>query len=143
MARYSSTAVYANNSVIDINLVGEGYPGFKQTDGGALECHTDDTTCCRGIDNPPNGTGRGKWYYPDGTVVPPPIVGTEFYRTRQHMVIRLNRVGVIGPTGVYRCEIPGAGGNTITRYITLSNNRGIEMLHYLLHLSKNTFDNRC
>ena len=37
----------------------------------ALECHTDDTTCCRGIDNPPNGTGRGEWYYPDGTVVPP------------------------------------------------------------------------
>ena len=113
--------MYANNSVIDINLVGEGFEGAQITDGGALECHTDDTTCCRGIDNP-NGQGRGEWYYPDGTVVPPPGGrggATGFYRTRDHMVIRLNRAVVVGPAGVYRCEIPGAEGVTITRYITL------------------------
>ena len=57
LARYNVT-VYANNSVIDINLVGEGFEGAQITDGGALECHTDDTTCCRGRDNPPNGTGK-------------------------------------------------------------------------------------
>ena len=123
LARYSSTAVYANNSVIDINLVGEGYPGLSQiTDGGALECHTDDTTCCRGIDNP-DGPGRGEWYYPNGTVVPRPGGGTGFYRTRGHMVIRLNRVegsDTSSLTGVYRCVIPGAGGVTITRFVTLS-----------------------
>ena len=111
--------MYANNSVIDIALFGEGFEGVQITDGGALECHTDDTTCCSGIDNP-NGTGRGEWYYPDGTVVPPPGSGTGFYRTRDHMVIRLNRVAVTGPTGVYRCEVPGAGGVIITRYITLT-----------------------
>ena len=118
LARYSDTAVYANNSVIDINLVGEGFEGVQITDGGALECHTNDTTCCRGIDNP-NGPGKGKWYYPDGTVVPPPDNGTRFYRTRDHMVIRLNRREIKRPTGKYRCEIPGAGGVEITRYITL------------------------
>ena len=64
--------MYANSSVIDINLVGEGFEGARITDGGALECHTDDNTCCRRIDNPSNGTGGGEWYYPDGTVVPPP-----------------------------------------------------------------------
>ena len=117
--------MYANNSIIGINLVGEGYPGLPHiTDGGALECHTDDTTCCRGIDNP-DGPGRGEWYYPDGTVVPPPGGGTEFYRTRQHKVIRLNRIHDLSPTGVYRCEIPGAGGVTIIRYITLSDTGGI------------------
>ena len=119
LARYSDTAVYPNNSVIDINLVGEGFEGAQITDGGALECHTDDTTCCRGIDNHPNGTGRGEWYYPDGTVVSPPGGNTGFYRTRGHMVIKLNRAGVAGPTGVYRCEIPGTGEVMITRYITL------------------------
>ena len=77
------------------------------TDGGALECHTDDTTCCRGRDNPPNGPGRGEWYYPDGTVVPPPGGGTRpgFYRTRDHMIIRLNRIEgtkTLMQTGVYR-----------------------------------------
>ena len=112
--------MYANNSVIDIYLVGEGFEGAQITDGGALECHTDDTTCCRGIDNPPNGTGRGEWYYPDGTVVPHPGGDTGFYRTRDHMVIRLNGVVVSKPRGVYRCEVPGAGGVTIIRYITLT-----------------------
>ena len=121
--------MYANNSVIDINLVGEGYPGITQTNGGALECYTDNTTCCRGIDNPDGqpGQGRGEWYYPDGTVVPSPNDRDEtkhqFYRTRDDMVIRLNRddrvPSAILRHGVYRCEIPGAGGGTITRYITL------------------------
>ena len=120
LARYSDTAVYANNSVIGIELVGEGFEGAQITDGGALECHTDDTTCCRGIDNP-NGPGRGEWYSPDGTVVPRPGGGTGFYRTRDHMVIRLNRANhVVGPHGVYRCELPGAGGAIITRYINIT-----------------------
>ena len=120
LARYSNTTVYANNSVIHINLVGEGFEGAQITDGGALECHTDDTTCCRGIDNPPNGTGRGEWYYPNGTVVSPPSGGARLYRTRGHMVIRLNRVVVTAPTGVYRCEVPGDGGIIITRYMMLT-----------------------
>ena len=118
--------MYANNSFIDIALVGEGFEGAQITNGGALECHTDDTTCCRGIDSPPNGIGRGEWYYPDGTVVPPPGGDTRFYRTRDHMVIRLNRkpsVYVDQQTGVYRCEIPGAGGVYISRYIAITNTR--------------------
>ena len=136
LARYNVT-VYANNSVIDINLVGEGFEGAQITDGGALECHTDDTTCCRGKDNP-NGTGRGEWYYPDGTIVPPPGGGTRFYRTRDHMVIRLNRVSdpaTASLTGVYRCEIPGAGGSTIVRYMELSQSGG--KLKYLFIITLN------
>ncbi len=94
LARYSDTAVYANNSTLDINLVGEGFEGLDQiTDGGALECHTDDTSSCRRKDDPLNITGRGEWYYPDGTVVPSPNSNSLIYRTRDHMVIRLNRVG--------------------------------------------------
>ena len=115
--------MYANNSVIDINLVGEGYPGFTQTDGGALECHTDDTTCCRRKDSQDNTTASGEWYYPNGDLVLPRNDNdsnhTGFYRTRQHMVIRLNRGGVVGPTGMFKCVIPSAGGGNITQYITL------------------------
>ena len=134
MARYNSTAVYANNSVIDINLVGEDFEGIQITDGGALECHTDDTTCCRGIDNPPNGIGRGEWYYPDGTAVPSPDdagnATASFYRTRDHMFIRLNRrPGTVQPTGVYQCQIPGAGNVNIVRYIMLTNSGGISKSH--------------
>ena len=98
--------IFANNSVINLQLVGEGYPGVPQTDSGALECHTDDTTCCRGMDNP-NGTGRGEWYYPNGTMVPPPTGVDRFYRTRDHMVIRLNRGGGLSPTGNTLFFLPG------------------------------------
>ena len=123
--------MYVNNDVIDINLVGEGFEELEPmvTNGGALECYTDDTTCCTGIDNP-NGPGRGEWYHPDGTVVSSPenSDGTGFYRTRGHMVIRLNRndseLIALSHHGVYRCEVPGAGGITIIRYITLSNTGG-------------------
>ena len=143
LARYSSTAVYANNSVIDINLVGKGFEEPQVTSGGALECHTDDTTCCRGIDDTPNEIGRGEWYYPNGTVVPPPPGDTRFYRTRDHMVIRLNRVVVTEPAGEYRCEIPGAGGVTITRFITLTTeseikcNSTLNSLMLILHCCRN------
>ena len=127
--------MYANNSVIDIRLVGEGYPGLPQiTDGGALECHTDNNTCCRGIDNP-DGTGRGEWYYPNGTAVPPSSGGTGFYRTRGHMVIRLNH-GDGGRSGLranetYRCEIPGAGGIAITKKIVLTKGELFVSVHVL------------
>ena len=124
LARYGVT--FSNNSVIDIILVGEGYPGITQTESGALECHTDDLSCCGGIDNPrPNAPGRGEWYYPDGTIVPPLDNDVDgFYRTRGHMVIRLNRGGnTLSPTGIYRCDISGAGGIIITRYIQLGTGR--------------------
>ena len=127
LARYGVT--FANNSVININLVGEGFPGFPQTDSGALECHTDDTTCCRKKDHPANTTASGEWYYPDGDVVPQAPSGgggDGFYRTRDYMVIRLNRGGTLSPTGIYRCDIPGAGGIILTRYIQL----GIECMLY-------------
>ena len=128
LARFGVT--FANNSVIDINLVGDGYQEPQITDSGALECHTDDTTCCRGIDITPNGTGKGEWHYPDGTMVPPPGVNG-FYRTRDHMVIRLNRggTGTLPPTGIYRCDIPGAGGIILTRYIQL----GVGSMTCMLH----------
>ena len=142
LARYKSIAVYPNNSAIDYNLVGEGFKGDQITGGGALECHTDDTTCCRGIDNPPNGTGRGEWYYPDGTVVPP-YGEHNFYITRDHMVIRLNYI--VNPydrraSGLFKCVIPGARGSIIrkielTRHVTKGKVRVlyIPLQVYLVH----------
>ena len=104
--RYNSIAVYPNNSVIDINLVEEGFKGYQITNG--------DTTCChsRATDR----TGRGEWYFPNGTFVPNPGDGI-FYRTRDHMVIRLNYGDIHNteptPPGLYKCEIPVVGGSII------------------------------
>ncbi len=114
--------MYGNNSVIDINLVGEGFSGphiSTSSDGGALLCHTNNRNCCRMRDNPSTNVGRGEWYFPNGTLV---SKSNEFniYRTRGHMVVRLNRMsGLMPPTGEYRCVIPGVDGINITRHITL------------------------
>ena len=99
------------NGAIDINRIGEGYPGVSITEEGALLCNTDDSTCCSGVLNP-NGGGRGEWYLPGETgAIPSPSGGGNFYRTRALMVLRLNRRNsVTTPTGVYRCEIPTTSG---------------------------------
>ena len=89
-------------------MIHEGYAGVGINGNGALECHTDLSTCCRGTDDPTNGVGRGNWYLPSATN-PLPGPGSNIYRTRQNMVVRLNRVTGCGcqlDPGVYRCEIP-------------------------------------
>ena len=111
--------MYANNSVIDINLVGEGFEEPQITNGGALECHTDNTTCCGGMDSI---LDLGGWYFPNRTIVPPRNSSRSIYITRDHMVIRLNlnRVGnLVPPIGVYQCRIPNAEGVIMTRSISL------------------------
>ena len=108
----SSGDSFPINGAIDINRIGEGYPGVEVIREGALLCHTDDSTCCTGVLNP-NGGGRGEWYLPGETVaIPPPTdAGANFYRSRTLMVLRLNRRNpVTTPTGVYRCEIPTTSG---------------------------------
>ena len=84
-------------------------------------CHTDDSTCCRGLDNA-NGGGRGEWYLPGETVaIPSPNdPDADFYRSRGTSVLRLNRRNrnprTTTPTGVYRCEIPTTSG-LVNKYI--------------------------
>ena len=91
------------------------------------------------MDNP-DRPGRGEWYNPNGTLVPPPGGGAGFYRTRGHMVIRLNRVdgdrSGLRASGTYRCEIPGAGGITITRKIVLTKGDLFVNVHVLELIGK-------
>ena len=114
----SSGDSFPINGAIDINRIGDGYPGEIVVGEGALVCHTDDSTCCRGLDNP-NGGGRGTWYLPGETVgIPSPSDGNAiFYRSRAASVLRMNRRShVTTPTGVYRCEIPTTSG-LVNKYI--------------------------
>ena len=115
----SSGDSFPINGAIDINRIGDGYPGVPVIGEGALLCHTDDSTCCRGLDNP-IGEGRGTWYFSDGTIIPSPVEYTDFYRSRATSVLRLNRrfrsPPTTTPTGVYRCEIPTTSG-LVNKYI--------------------------
>ena len=88
----------------------------------ALICVTDLTTCCR---PPYSGVARGNWYFPNGTRVPSSSKQWDFHRTRNQMVVLLNRRRG-GVEGMYHCEIPDAMNVTQTIYIGVySANTGV------------------
>ncbi len=94
-------SVYTNNTALSFSLIGE--------DSSALTCHTELSTCCRGVDN--NGNALGGWRGPDGDI--PETIGDGFYVTRNVSTISLNRRGTETTlAGVYCCTIPRAGGIT-------------------------------
>ena len=100
--------IYANNSVISVNSVGEG-------EEGALICRTDKVDCCGTIPN-----RFGQFYYPNGVQVPVKNAAHVFYRNRGDQLIRLNRrEGTASPTGRFCCEIPDASGEVQNLYVTL------------------------
>ena len=85
---------YQNNSCVALEDIGK--------DNNALLCVTGQTACCK---RPLNGSTKGNWYLPNGTRVPSKERQWNFYRSRDQMVIRLNRRQG-GEDGIYRCEIP-------------------------------------
>ena len=91
--------------------IGEGY--------NALHCLTNLTTCCRGAD----GGSAGEWFLPGQTS---PVVGIHkkvngtrnFTRSRGPSAVLLNRrTGVMGPTGLYTCQVPDGSSTNRTLYI--------------------------
>ena len=88
---------YCNNSIVTLEDIGES--------SDALLCKTDLTTCCRSSDSGEMGTALGNWFFPNGTRVPSSAHQWDFYRTRGHMVVRMQRRRG-GVEGIYHCEIP-------------------------------------
>ena len=84
---------YPNNSVLSLNDIGE----FST--GSAILCTTNRSPCC---------VGQGKWYYPDGSVVPNNAAGEDFYRGRgdDHSIRLSRRNNAQSPTGSFCCELP-------------------------------------
>ena len=92
---------YRNNSLVTLEYIGEG--------GDALLCMTEYSTCCKQPD-------RGNWFFPNGTRVPTSNNQWDFHRTRDQMVVLLQRRRG-GEDGVYRCEILDELNVTQTIYI--------------------------
>ena len=93
----------------------------------SLVCRTDNTSCCRGSDNP-NGGGSGEWLYPNGDRVVFPFVmplpdGVIYRQRRLTQTLRLFRDNSASITatanGIYRCEVADQNGVTQTRYVGL------------------------
>ena len=82
-----------NHAYVNLTLVGE--------DGsGTVRCNTDLDTCCSGSSN----IHRGDWYFPDGSSL---RSNGSIYRNRAAQRVNLRRRNnAMGPSGIYRCEIP-------------------------------------
>ena len=88
-----------NHSYVDLSLVEQPELG-----GASVQCHTDLSTCCTGI----QGDHRGDWYFPDGTTRLP-FIGDpgDIYENRLAQRVDLGRRNsATSPTGLYRCDIP-------------------------------------
>ena len=84
----------ANHSYVDFSLVRDGF--------GAVQCHTDLTTCCSNTE----GTYRGDWYFPNGTRLPFYGGGDIFeVRVAQRLELRRRNRATLS-VGIYRCDIP-------------------------------------
>ena len=86
----------ANHSDVILSTVGSA-----SDNSDSVVCRTDLSTCCSGG----QGSHRGDWSFPNGTVLPflGPSVAIGLGRAAQRAVIR--RTTATGPTGIYRCRI--------------------------------------
>ena len=104
--------VYANNSIIPINEIGETNTMSMSSTG--LQCITDKMLCCATRPN-----RFGDWFFPGGvTAVPGPLQSpTTFYRNRgDDGTVNLNRLSanVMTPTGQFCCMVRDAADTVQT-----------------------------
>ena len=86
----------ANHSYVDLSQVGDLLEFDRH-----LQCHTDLSTCCSGVD----GSHRGDWYFPNGTMLPF-SGGGDIFQDRNAQRIDLHRRNdANSPTGIYHCDI--------------------------------------
>ena len=62
------------------------------------------------------GPALGNWFFPNRNRVPSQGQQWDVFRTREHMVVRMNRRRS-GVEGIYHCEIPDAMSVIKTMYI--------------------------
>ena len=104
-----------------------GTSGDLEDVGSNLVCRTDNTSCCRGIDNPNVAGGSGNWYNPDGVRVvfgfETVLIGQIYHMLRGPQLIRLQRDGSANITaaanGIYHCEVSNQDGVNQTSYVGL------------------------
>ena len=84
--------------------------------GDALLCMTNYTACCRPPYTDEMKRALGNWFFPNGTRVPSKGARWDLFRTRDHMMVRMNRRRG-GEEGIYHCDIPDAMSVIKTMYI--------------------------
>ena len=88
----------ANHAYVNLSEVGDDGSGSD-----SVQCHTDLTTCCSGVD----GRHRGDWYFPGGTTGLPFSGAGDIFESRGPQRVALRRSNnANSPIDIYRCDIP-------------------------------------
>ena len=101
--------LYPNNSVVTVTDIG------RSLFISALFCLTPSLECCTDTDTPNEASVVREWYLPDGR--PVSSAETIFSSEQLSSAVSLYRSGGTSPTGVFRCEIPDASGNSQNVFI--------------------------
>ena len=89
----------ANHSYVDLTLVGTD----TSDPGNTVRCHTDLYSCCTSS----QGIHRGDWYFPTGDRLQIASPGSDIIMRRGAQQVALRRRNnPMGPSGIYRCDIP-------------------------------------
>ena len=83
-----------NHSYVDLTRVGSAEDGSD-----SVLCHTDRSRCC----SDSQGSDRGDWYFPNGTILP--FLDRGSYERRRAQRVDLRRRNSTGTSGIYRCDI--------------------------------------
>lgn len=107
---YLNGALYANNSVVFFDEIGE--------EEDSLQCRTP-ASCCK-------TSAVGEWHYPDGRTISTKSAGEDFYRTRDDSgnVMLNRRNNAQQPKGMYTCVVPNLRGVLTTLAIALFSPEG-------------------
>ena len=90
-----------NHAYVDLTQVGED--DTDDTGNNSVRCITDLSTCCTNS----QGTHRGDWFSPNGDSLPLRSPGINIFEARgPQQVTQRRRNNPMGPSGVYRCDIP-------------------------------------
>jgi hypothetical protein len=99
-------ALLSNSTLVLLGEIGDGI--------GALYCLTNRGMCC----GTATGSDHGVWKFPNGTNVGEDTTANIYMSRGFSSLLLKRRSSTMGPTGVYICEIPDAGG--VLRTLTIS-----------------------
>ena len=119
--------LYPNNSVVTMTDIGRTFLM------SALFCLTPSLECCSDSETPNAASVTREWYLPDGR--PVSSTNSPFVKHRVSSAVSLynNRFSSVpAPSGVYRCEIPDASGNSQNIYVGIYPLRDGEILLFWL-----------
>ena len=106
--------ILPNNSYVNLSQVGNIFGG-----GAGVQCHTNLTTCCTGL----QGSDTGDWYGPDSDTRLPFFYENNAEALFQHhgdkiVYLYHSRRGVI-QYGIYHCDIAVSGSSRGRLYVGL------------------------